>query len=181
MAEGEVQALVTSLHLWDTYVDMHSTVATSSADRDDSNNNADLTQIGTDGQEHLSVLDTFWSVRKGLCDEDANGRGTGYVGIIAQIKAILGLGPDDFDGAIVLTSQLPVVVVQSTENVFVNPRSASVYQPDQLPPERYLVPTVADALLPGTLPTLFPTPPSLMYPPLSQSTTPIYKSTLTDP
>ena len=151
MAEGEVQALVTSLHLWDTYLEMQSTVATTSADRDDNNNNntSELTLLGTDGQEHLSVMDTFWSLRTGLCDEDAEGRGTGYVGIIAQIKAILGLGPDDFDGAIVLTSQLPVIVVQSTENVFVNPRSASVYQPDQLPPERYLVPTIADALLPG--------------------------------
>ena len=151
MAEGEVQALVTSLHLWDTYLETHSAVATSAADRDDVNNNdnSDLTQIGTDGQELLSVLDTFWSLRKGLCNEDADGHGTGYVGIIAQIKAILGLGPDDFDGAIVLTSQLPVIVVQSTENIFVNPRSASVYQPDQLPPERYLVPTIADALLPG--------------------------------
>ena len=154
MAEGEVQALVTSLHLWETYVEMQSTVATSAGDRDD-NNNSDLTHVGTDGQEHLSVLDTFWSLRKGLCDEDAEGRGTGYVGIIAQIKAILGLGPDDFDGAIMLTSQLPVIVVQSTENVFVNPRSASVYQPDQLPPERYLVPSIADALLPGIPSILF--------------------------
>ena len=124
MDKLEVRALVASLHFWDDYLDRH----------------------GRD-----ACLDEYWSLRDGLCNDDADGRGAGFVGVIAQLKAILGLGKEDFDGAMVLTTPLPVVVVQSTENVFVNPRHASVYQPDQLPPERYLVSSVADSLLPGAV------------------------------
>ena len=124
MDGAEVRALVASLHFWDDYLDRH----------------------GRD-----ACLDEYWSLRDGLCNEDADGRGAGFVGVIAQLKAILGLGKEDFDGAMLLTTPLPVVVVQSTENVFVNPRHASVYQPDQLPPERYLVSSVADSLLPGAV------------------------------
>ena len=41
---------------------------------------------------------------------------------------------------------IQVLVVQSTEDVFVNPRNAAVYQQTQLPPERVLVKDTVDSL-----------------------------------
>ena len=72
-------------------------------------------------------------------------KGLGYVGILEQLKGIL-INTDDFDGAAVLTSNLPVLVVQSTEDVFVNPRNAAIFQTERLPPESNLVTEVVDAL-----------------------------------
>ena len=71
--------------------------------------------------------------------------GLGYVGILDQLKGII-ISPDDFDGASLLLSELPVIVVQSTEDVFVDPKNALMFRDDRLPPDRIVVKDVADSL-----------------------------------
>ena len=71
--------------------------------------------------------------------------GLGYVGVLDQLKGII-ISPDDFDGASFLLSELPVIVVQSTEDVFVDPKNALMFRDDRLPPDRKVVKDVADSL-----------------------------------
>jgi hypothetical protein len=134
----EVSELVTSLHFWDGYLSEGGSGNGSGADRE-------------------ACLRQFWSLRRGLSSEGVAGAvagaqaGLGYVGVLEQLKGIL-ISPDSFDGASVLAAcSLPLLVVQSTEDVFVSPRGASVFQPDQLPPERSLVAGLADCLDPGAV------------------------------
>jgi hypothetical protein len=116
----EVNELITSLHFWDQYMNLH---------------------------EKGTVLKGFWETRRGLANEDVDHSksGLGYVGVLEQLRGILTTS-DDFDGAQLLTTQLPVLVVQSTEDVFVNPRNAAIYQTERLPPERNLVTDIIDSL-----------------------------------
>jgi hypothetical protein len=76
-----------------------------------------------------------------MCSQGQNKlkRGTGFIGVLEQLKGLLMSNPTEFDGASVLLTSLPVVVVQSTEDVFVSPRGASVFLSEQLPPERFQV------------------------------------------
>ena len=69
----------------------------------------------------------------------------GYAGVLDQLKGIV-ISPDDFDGASILLSDLPVVIIQSTEDVFVDPKNALLFRGDRLPPERVVVTDVADCL-----------------------------------
>eukprot|EP01040_Poterioochromonas_malhamensis_P013046 gene13046-14311_t len=62
-----------------------------------------------------------------------------YKGIIEQLKGIL-ISPEEYDGAMILVQHnTPIVVVQSTEDVFIDPKAAAIYSSQQLPPERRLV------------------------------------------
>lgn len=121
----EVNELVTSLHLSDQYLAIN--------DREES-------------------LKKFWGPRKGICSEgtDPDRAGLGYVGVLEMLKAIL-INPDDFDGAAMLLTEIPLLVVQSTEDVFVTPRTAEMFQAERLPPERTLVTDFADSLDPGAV------------------------------
>lgn len=124
----EINELITSLHFWDEYLAV---------------NGRDL------------CLDKFWSTRRSLrainnsTEADhifAAGNALGYFGILEQLKGIL-ISPDDFDGALMLQStDIPVIVVQSTEDVFVDPKTANMFQAESLPPERILVTDVHDSL-----------------------------------
>jgi hypothetical protein len=71
--------------------------------------------------------------------------GLGYTGVLEQLKAIV-IAPDDFDGASILLTNLPVAIVQATEDVFVDPKSALMFREDRLPPGRILVQDVTDCL-----------------------------------
>lgn len=122
----EVNELITSLHFNDEYFNLF-------------------------GRE--AALDMFWSSRKDLCmptEMNEEKAGLGYVGILEQLKGII-ISPDDFDGATLLLSEIPVVVVQSTEDVFVDPKNAAMFQNERLPPERNLVTNVADSLDPNAV------------------------------
>jgi len=126
----EVNELITTLHFNDEYI----------------------FQDG-DVEVRAKILRRFWETRRGLMSEQPEGgqypvskAGLGYVGVLEQLKGIL-TSPDNFDGAQMLAAtNVPVLVVQSTEDVFVNPRNAAIYQADKLPPERTLVTNMVDAL-----------------------------------
>ena len=127
----EVNELITSLHFHDEYV----------------------YQDG-DVEIRAKILRRFWESRRGLMSEQPEGgqypnsrAGLGYVGVLEQLNGIVGSTADNFDGAQMLaTSNIPVIVVQSTEDVFVNPRNAAIFQTDRLPPERTLVSDLVDSL-----------------------------------
>lgn len=71
--------------------------------------------------------------------------GLGYIGVLDLLKGII-IAPDDFDGATILLNDLPILVVQSTEDVFVDPKNAIMFRDDRLPPDRVLVKDVTDCL-----------------------------------
>jgi hypothetical protein len=83
-----------------------------------------------------ALLARFWNLREGLCvSQDRKGgagvnqHGMGYVGVLDQLKGLLSLRDGDgFDGVSVLSTDLPLVVVQSNEDSFVPPQFASVFQ-----------------------------------------------------
>lgn len=54
---------------------------------------------------------------------DPSKAGLNYAGVLDLLKGIL-ITPEEFDGAELLLTDIPVLVVQSTEDVFVNPRHA---------------------------------------------------------
>ena len=99
------------------------------------------------------VLDLFWSYREGLslAGVPMEQAGLAYVGILEQLKGLILASKDGFDGASILRTEIPVVVVHSTENNFVSPTTASVYQADQLPYMRHLVTSMADCLDAGAV------------------------------
>ena len=94
----EVNELISSLHFWDQFL----------IDK---------------GKE--TVLDSFWKTRRNLRmdAEESTKAGLGYVGVLDLLKGII-ISPDDHDGAAILVSDIPVIVVQSTEDVFVDPKNA---------------------------------------------------------
>jgi chemotaxis protein histidine kinase CheA len=119
----EVNELISSLHLSDSFIS--------------------ATEGGRD-----KCLSDFWRYRDGLCSDrvDSAEAGSGYVGVLELLKGIL-ITRDDFDGAAVLSnSSLPVLAIQSTDDVFVHPRTAEIYQPDKLPERRHSVTNFADCL-----------------------------------
>ena len=120
---ADVRELVCSLHLWAEY---------------------------TSEKSREECIERFWSDRGTMCDGQRRG-GMGYTGVLAQLRGILDCNPDEFDGAAVLLTDIPLVAVYSTEDVFLNPRGASVFQAQQLPPERSLVSTVGGCLAPGAV------------------------------
>ena len=73
------------------------------------------------------------------------------VGILEQLKGLILASKDGFDGASILRTEIPVVVVHSTEDSFVNPSTASVYQADELPYMRRFVTSIADCLDAGAV------------------------------
>ncbi|RYH22833.1 hypothetical protein EON65_18680 [archaeon] len=99
----------------------------------------------------------FWATRRNLQSTDSNINTqtvknlSGFIGVLEQLKGVT-VAQDDFDGAVMLTkSELPVLVIQGTENVFVDPINASVFDPGQLPPLRTMVNNVVDALEPNAV------------------------------
>lgn len=124
----EVNELMTSLHFWDQYLSIN-------------------------GREEC--LRKFWSMRKDLRndgreEDEKEKAGLSYFGVLEMLKGIL-INPDDFDGAMILETEIPVIVIQSTEDVFVDPRNAALFQPSSLPPERRLVDDVTDCLDPSAV------------------------------
>lgn len=121
----EVYQLVSSLHFYDDYLE---------------NNGAD------------EMLKVFWSLRKELCADSVEVKfaGKGYIGVLEQLKLIYN-NKDTFDGASILQTSIPIVVIQSTEDVFVTPQHTSMYQSDNLPPERFLVNKTSECLIPGAI------------------------------
>lgn len=122
---SEAHELITSLHFHDDFLATH---------------------------DRKECLSRFWKTRKNLSlaiQEESNAAVrnlSGFMGILEQLRGLL-ISPDEFDGAQLLTStDVPVVVIQSTENVFVDPKQAAVFSPDQLPPERFLVNDLVDSL-----------------------------------
>lgn len=99
------------------------------------------------------VLDLFWSYREGLslAGVPMEQAGLAYVGILDQLKGLILASKDGFDGANVLRTEIPVVVVHSSENNFVSPTTASVYQAEQLPYMRHVVTSMADCLDAGAV------------------------------
>lgn len=93
------------------------------------------------------VLNRFWSTRTDLRSDDVTeeNTGSGYVGVLEQLRGLL-TTTDDYDGAEILLTKMPIIVVQSTDDVFVNPRHATMFQQDSLPPERRLVQEFSDCL-----------------------------------
>jgi len=126
----EVNELITTLHFNDDYIFQDGNV-----------------------EIRAKILRRFWETRRGLMSEQPEGgqypvskAGLGYVGVLEQLKGIL-TSPDAFDGAqMLVATTVPVLVVQCTEDVFVNPRNAAIYQADKLPPERTLVTNLVDSL-----------------------------------
>lgn len=139
----EVNELIASVHFYDEYLSLN-------------------------GREQ--VLHKFWESRHGLQIDQAHDvknsinnnnakndhqyssqqqqqkQQLGFYGVLEQMKGIL-ISLDDFDGAeILMNTDIPIVVIQSTEDVFVDPKNAALFSPDNLPPTRNLVHDISDAL-----------------------------------
>jgi hypothetical protein len=120
----ETTELIISLHLWDQY----------------------LFDNGRD-----TCIKNFWQYRRGIAHSDSskqpydesNNTGKNFFGILELLRAIL-ITPEPFDGSEILNSKFAICAVQSSEDIFVDPRNAMHYQADQLPPERVSVTDVAD-------------------------------------
>jgi hypothetical protein len=52
---------------------------------------------------------------------------------------------------ILISQATPIIVIQGTEDVFIDPKSAAIFSPHQLPPERYLVNSIEEAIEPNTV------------------------------
>lgn len=109
----EMNELVLSLHFWEEY-------------------------LAKDGREN--ALTTFWKTRRGLVDknkvfnaDNSQQAGLGYTGILGQLKSIL-ISPEDNDTQnLLLHSNFPLIIIQSTEDVFVSPHLAlSTYSKENL-------------------------------------------------
>ena len=79
-------------------------------------------------------------------------RGTSGIGLEAGIddEATTLVGTAEAASAL-LTSDLPLLVIQPTEDMFVDPKHAKIFQSDRLPGNRYHVSDLADALKPGAV------------------------------
>jgi hypothetical protein len=136
----EANELITSLHFFDDY-------------------------LMTNNREHC--LKQFWSTRRSLYPKDANSSMNAssflpdeqqgenammnFKGVLEQLKGIL-ISPEEYDGALILVqNETPVIVIQGTEDVFIDPKSAAIFSSQQLPPERILVRNIEDTAQPGTV------------------------------
>ena len=106
----ETNELVCSLHFWDQYLNVN--------DRD-------------------QCMKTFWKSRRELSSDqtDPDHAGSGFTGVLELLRGIL-LEPETEDDQTLLSMSLPLFVVQATEDVFVNPKNASRFQPSNLPRSR---------------------------------------------
>ena len=90
------------------------------------------------------VFERFWKPRRALHSDSLNGGGgqrAGYTGLQELLRGIL-YPPegDSFDGRQLLEAiSAPIVVVQSTENLFVTPEYTVMFQDENLPASRSLV------------------------------------------
>ena len=114
---------------------------------------------GNDGSVKSSdykekVLAKFWSLRRDLY-EDMNpnsaipgGHGQAYTGIIEQLRGFLLVNAQDkYDGRVLLENiSYPIVVVQSTEDIFVNPNYMIMFQQENLPSIRQVYDDLSDAI-----------------------------------
>jgi hypothetical protein len=71
--------------------------------------------------------------------------GSELIGVLELLKGIL-ISPDEFDGAQLLLTEIPTIVVQGTEDSFVDPKSANIFKEEYLPANRVVVKEVADCL-----------------------------------
>ena len=136
----EVNELVTSLHFFDDY-------------------------LAREGREE--TLKKFWSTRRGMIDksrlpnpglgtqstENLQHAGMGYRGVLEQLRGFL-IGPDDPEAlASLLYTKIPLMVIQSTEDVFFEPQTAAqIYSEKNLKPfGRILVDDMDNFLSPGAV------------------------------
>eukprot|EP01038_Epipyxis_sp_PR26KG_P004789 gene4789-6716_t len=149
----EINELVTSLHFWNDYLfkegkenvlqKFWSTrrglrMSSTNSDTSDVKNDGleqDLDDEDEDGNEFFS------KIKQGQNNHDS----IGLLGVLEQLKGII-ISPDDFDGAEMLNTQIPVHIIQSTEDVFIDPKNAQIFSPDYLPANRTLVNSVADSV-----------------------------------
>eukprot|EP01041_Mallomonas_annulata_P002218 gene2218-4307_t len=98
----EMNDIIASLHFWDGY----------------------LTQRGRD-----NALSQFWHSRRGMCNEKLEG-GRSYIGVLEQLRGLImsDKSSTDEDGRTLLETPFPLVVIQSTEDVFVDPRHVTAFQ-----------------------------------------------------
>jgi hypothetical protein len=118
---------ICSLYLWDEYIDSH-------------------------GEKE--VFARFWKSRQTLFEDGSteDSRGQSLSGVFDMMQGFL-LGPEDMHPSDLLEIDLPLFIIQGTEDVFVDPRHASIFQPDHLPPgsERVVVDNLSEALKPHAL------------------------------
>ena len=96
------------------------------------------------GRSHC--ITEFWSTRRGLLREDLSkealyGEGerdnTQYRGVLEMLKGIISRSGDFDHSALLRSSSLPLVVVQSTEDQLLEHQAALLFQADNLPQPRY--------------------------------------------
>ena len=114
---------------------------------------------GNDGSIRASdhkenILSKFWSLRRDLY-EDINpnsaipgGHGQAYTGIIEQLRGLLLVNAQDkYDGRTLLENiSYPIVVVQSTDDIFVNPNYMIMFERENLPDVRQLYDDLSEAI-----------------------------------
>lgn len=152
----EAHELILSLHFYEPNINQPTGLTQSSAN--DSK------------QYRQEQLLKFWSTRKLLQQAKDNPNevidpkqkkktiqdlevlnGFGFKGILEQLKGLI-VTVDDFDGAtILMNNSIPIIVVQGTENIFIDPKHAAIYSPQQLPPNRRLIENVADTIDPNSI------------------------------
>lgn len=136
----EVNELVTSLHFFDGF----------------------LAREGRD-----ETLKKFWSTRRGMIDnsrlpqpgmgtqstQNLQHAGMGYRGVLEQLRGLL-IGPDDPEAlASFLYTKIPLMVIQCTEDVFVEPQvAAQIFSDKNLAPfGRKVVEDLDSFLTPGAV------------------------------
>jgi hypothetical protein len=136
----EVNELVTSLHFFDDF----------------------LAREGRD-----ETLKKFWSTRRGMIDksklpnpgmgtqttQNLQHAGMGYKGVLEQLRGLL-IGPDDPEAlSSFLYTKIPLMVIQCTEDVFVEPQvAAQIFSQKNLDPfGRRVVEELDDFLSPGAV------------------------------
>jgi hypothetical protein len=121
--ESEVNELIFSLHFGKTYESSH-----------------DRTQ----------TLEKFWSTRRGLQQMDGPS-GETFFGVLELLRGAA-LPGDSFDGAaMLLETEIPVMVIQSIDDMFVDPKNAAVYQSEEIRAARREVTDLVDCLDPRAL------------------------------
>ena len=104
--EAQTKEMVASLYMWDEYMD---------------------------AQGRDQVKSRFWSTRNELMAPGwpPEEFGSSLLGVHEQIRGLL-IGPDDFDPKDILELDVPLLVIQGTENIFVDPRHALMFRKDHI-------------------------------------------------
>ena len=114
-----------------------------------------------------SCLDKFWSTRRGLAmlplasssattasiapttdtlkGLESDKAGLGYVGVLEQLRAFMDVN-DIAKNNLLTSSDIPLLVIQSTEDIFVDPKNATVYHQDKLASPRYSISDIVNCL-----------------------------------